>query len=140
MSESDILQAAIQSAQAATALFSLFFAIVSAYIAGLYFFLNSAPFGLRLIAFVLLTISFLTVAALAFNLQYLGEGMHNAWQALPQHATGMERLGPPVIVRSLFLDGRTVAMFIGWSLGAIVYISLAYMTFLYCWPQKQLIR
>jgi hypothetical protein len=136
MSESDILQAAIQGAQAATAIYSLFFAIVSAYIAGLYFFLNFAPFGLRFAAFVLLTISFAALAALSFNLQYLGEGMHTAWLKLQNPATGMESLGPPIIVKSLFLDGRKLAGLVGWGLGTVVYLSLAYMTFLYRWPKR----
>ena len=136
MTESDIIQAAIQAAQASTAVFSIFLTIVSAYLAGLYFFIYQAPLGLRLIAFFLLSISLVTLGALAFNLQYLGEGMHTAWQKLPHHTTDMETLGPPLIVRSVFLDGREAASLIAWALGAVVYVSLAYMTFVYSWPKR----
>jgi hypothetical protein len=136
MTEAEVLGSAIQAAEAATAIYSLFFSIVSAYIAGLYFFLNTAPMGLRFTAFLLLTISFATLAALGWNLQYLGEGMHSAWQNLPNKTTDMVSLGPPIIVRSLFFDGRRLAFLVGWTLGVIVYVALAYMTFIYRWPKK----
>jgi hypothetical protein len=138
MTEAEILASAIQGAQAATAIFSLFFAIVSAYIVGLYLFLNKAPGGLRLIAFVLLTISFAVIGGLSLNMQHLGEGMHNAWLKLPQRSTGMDVLGPPIIVQSIFLDGRVAAARAAWVLGGVVYLALAYLTFLYRWPVPRL--
>src|ERR1700722_12128613 len=124
MSESEILQSGIQAAQASAAIFSIFITIVTAYIVGLYLFLNVAPLGLRLIAFFLFSISLLALGALAYNMQYLGEGMHTAWQRLPQHTTGMETLGPPLIVRSVFLDGRIAASWTVWAIGILVYVSL----------------
>ena len=108
MTEAEILSNAIQAAQATAAIFSLFLTIVSAYIAALYFFLNRAP-CLRLDGFRALSIAFLALGAMAMNMQYLGEGLHTAWLKLPQKATGMEVLGPPIVVRSLFLDGREAA-------------------------------
>jgi hypothetical protein len=138
MTESEILGSAIQAAQATAALFSLFFAIVSAYVVGLYLFLHSAPFGLRFLAFALLSMSFAVIGALALNMQYLGEGMHSAWIKLPQKSSGMELLGPPIIVRSLFLDGRVAAAWAAWLFGGLVYVALAYLTFAYRWPQQRL--
>jgi hypothetical protein len=134
MTESEILSNAIQAAQAATAILSLFFAIVSAYVVGLYLFLHKAPFGLRLLTFLLFTISMVALGMLAFNLQYLGEGMHRAWVNLPQKSTGLNVLGPPIIARSLFLDGRAAAFWAGWLTEGAVYFALAYLTFIYRWP------
>src|SRR5262249_38940804 len=131
MTEAEILANAIQGAQAATAIFSLFFAIVSAYIVGLYLFLNKAPSGLRLIAFLLLTISFAVLGGFSLNMQHLGEGMHNAWLKLAQRSTGMDVLGPPIIVQSIFMDGRVAAARAAWVLGGVVYLALAYLTFIY---------
>jgi hypothetical protein len=88
-------------------------------------------------AFFLLTMSFAVIAALALNMQYLGEGMHSAWVKLPQKSSGMELLGPPIIVRSLFLDGRVAAAWAAWLLGGIVYLALAYLTFAYRWQQPR---
>ncbi len=133
MTEAEILANAIQAGQAATAILSLFFAIVSAYIVGLYLFLHKAPFGLKLMAFCLLSISFGALGALALNLQYLGEGLHNAWLKLPQKSTGLDVLGPPIVVRSLFLDGRVASAWTGWILDGFVYLALAYLTFIYRW-------
>ncbi len=135
MTEAEILEAAIQGAQAALALFSVFISIVSAYIVALYLFLGTAPFILRFVTFILLTAALLTLGAFAYNLQYLGEGMHTAWQNLPQRSTGMESLGPPLIVRSIFLDGRELAALASWVFGGVVYLALAYATFLYRWPK-----
>ena len=135
MTEAEILSNAIQAAQATAAIFSLFLTIVSAYIAALYFFLNRAP-CLRTMAFALLSIAFVALGALAVNMQYLGEGLHTAWLKLPQKATGMEVLGPPIVVRSLFLDGREAASWAAWALGGVVYLALTYLTFLYRWPQR----
>ncbi len=135
MTESEVLSNAIQAAQATSSIFSLFLTIVSAYIAALYFFLNRAP-CLRTMAFVLLSIAFVALGALALNMQYLGEGLHTAWLKLPQKATGMEVLGPPIMVRSLFLDGREAAAWAAWALGGVVYLALAYLTFIYRWPAR----
>jgi hypothetical protein len=135
MTEAEILSNAIQAAQATSSVFSLFLTIVSAYIAALYFFLNRAP-CLRTMAFVLLSIAFVALGALALNMQYLGEGLHTAWLKLPQKATGMEVLGPPIVVRSLFLNGREAASWAAWALGGVVYVALTYLTFLYRWPQR----
>ena len=135
MTEAEILEAAIQGAQAGLALFSVFISIVSAYIVALYLFLGTAPFVLRFVTFILLTAALLTLGAFAYNLQYLGEGMHTAWQNLPQRSTGMESLGPPLIVRSIFLDGRELAALASWIFGGVVYLALAYATFLYRWPK-----
>jgi hypothetical protein len=134
MTEAEILGSAIQAAQAATGIFSLFLAIVSAYIVGLYLFLNKAPLGLRFTAFILITIAFAALGGLALNMQYLGEGMHTAWLKLPQKSTGMDVLGPPILVRTLFLDGRIAAAWTAWILGGVVYVSLTYLTFFYRWP------
>src|SRR6516164_7126954 len=126
MTESEILQNALQGAQVALGIFSVFLSIVSAYIVALYLVLRTAPATLKLLAFGILSIALLTLCAMAYNLQYLGEGMHTAWKALPAKSSQMPTLGPPLIVRSLFLDGSVATTWIAWSLGTLVYIALAY--------------
>ena len=56
MSEAELMQGVFSSIQVVISLFSTFFAMISAYIAGLYFFLNRAPVALKLLAFFLLSI------------------------------------------------------------------------------------
>jgi hypothetical protein len=45
----------------------------------------------------------------------------------------MDSLGPPLLVQSLFLDGRQLASLIAWMFGSLLYLALAYMTFLHSW-------
>jgi hypothetical protein len=135
MTEAEILAIAIQGQQTGLAIFSVLLSVVSGYIGGLYFFLGTAPWGLKLIAFTVLTFAMITLGALAYNLQYLGEGMHVAWQQLPAKMTGMESLGPPLLVKSFFLDGRQLASMISWIFGSLLYLGLGYMTFIHRWPK-----
>jgi hypothetical protein len=137
MTESEILANAIQAAQAATSLFGVFLTIVTAYIVGLYWFLSQAGSSLKFFAFFLLSLSLAALAMLAWNLQYLGEGMHEAWSRLPQKMTGMETLGPPILVRNAFTKGGILVTIMGWTVGLLIYIALAYMTFIYRWPARQ---
>ena len=135
MTESEILSNAIQAAQATAAIFSLFLTIVSAYIAALYFFLCRAV-CLRSMAFVLLSIAFLALGAIALNLQYLGEGLHTAWQHLPQKATGMDAAGA-AYRRALAVPGWARGSLLGRVvLGGVVYLALTYLTFIYRWPPR----
>lgn len=48
MTEAEILGNAIQGQQVGLAIFSVLLSVVSGYIGALYFFLGTAPFGLRL--------------------------------------------------------------------------------------------
>lgn len=133
MSEAELLQIAISASTAVLTVFSIFFALVSAYIVALYLFLNRAPICLRALAFFLVSTAFVFFAAMVWNYQYIGEGIHMAWKHLASRATGMETLGPPLIVRYVFIDGQTVGMWAGWIVGVVVYVALAYMTFFYGW-------
>jgi hypothetical protein len=134
MSESELLQIGLAAEGAALSLVSLFFAVVSAYIVAVYFFLHQAPAALKLVAFMLLTLAFAFFGAMALNIQYLGQGIQHAWSSLPVKATGMENLGPPLVVRTVFIDGNTLTAAAGWGVGFVVYILLIYLTFFYRWP------
>ncbi len=136
MSETEILQIAVSLAETLLSVFSVFFAIVSAYVVALYLFLHQAPLLLRLLAFLLLTMAFTVIAAMGWHMQYLSDGIHVAWTGLPDKATGMNSLGPPLISRTLLVDGRVFTAWTAWSLYGIVYFLLAYLTFIYRWPHS----
>ena len=76
------MQALIGSIQVVVSVFSMFFAITSAYIAGLYFFLNRAPLSLRLLAFFLLSVGLAFLGGSALIQQRLQEGLFAAWAKL----------------------------------------------------------
>lgn len=136
MTEYELLQISIDAASTLLSIFSLFFGFVSAYVVALYLFLFRAPLALRFLAFLLLTLAFIFIAAMGWNLQYLGEGVHHAWAALKPKATGMETLGPPLIVRTVFVDGQLFTAWVSWAMGAVVYMLLAYLTFIYRWTHR----
>ena len=135
MTENELLQIAVSAANMLLDIFSLFFTIVSAYVVALYWFLFKAPRVLKFVAFMILTLAFIFIAAMGWNLQYLGEGIHHAWGTLGNKVTGMDSLGPPLIVRTIFIDGQHLTAWIAWGIGFTVYALLGYLTFFYRWRQ-----
>lgn len=133
MTEADLLALANDGTETTIQLVSTAFAIVSAYIAGLFFFLGRAPFLLRFVSFCLLSITLAFFGLLAFGLFGVLEGADAAWRALPETATGVTSLGgerPPAL-RGFSIYEVTVLL--GFSAFALVYVAMAYMTFIYRW-------
>jgi hypothetical protein len=134
MSLSELMQARFDSANTIIATFSLFFTIVSAYIAALYFFLGKAPLAMRLVAFTLLTISFLFLAAVVASVTEVVEVLISRWVDAAIPVTDGERL------RSLLAGwGSSYALYyagvvLATVVGAAVFIVLGYLTFFYSWP------
>lgn len=133
MTFGDLTQSRIDVASFILALFSVFFTIVSAYIAALYFFLGASGLGLRLLAFFILTMSFLFLGGMAFTVSDLIEVIIAAWNRAEIPVTSPERLRG-----LLFLNGSNfifyyVGALLGWAVAFIVYVALAYLTFGYRW-------
>ena len=135
MSEAEVMQTLFSSIQVVVSLFSMFFAVVSAYIAGLYFFLNRAPFALRLLAFFLLSVGLLFLAGAAMTQQRLQAVLLATWAKLPSPT-----IAPDAVLRNPFPVSLPpgwslydVGVNVGWLVGFSVYLALGYMTFLYRW-------
>lgn len=134
MSEMEIMQGFLASSQVVISLSSMFFTMASAYIAGLYFFLNRAPLALRLLAFALLSIGLVFLGAAAAIQQRLQDGLAVAWAKLPSPAFSIAALNAPLTLPlppgwSLYNLGTLL----GWAAAASVYLALGYMTFVYRW-------
>jgi len=132
MSEAEVMQGLFSSIQVIISLFSMFFAMVSAYIAGLYFFLNRAPVALKFIAFGLLSIGLVFLGGAAAGQQRMQEGLFAAWGRVSSPLIAIEMLRNPFPVAlppgwSVYDIGVTV----GWLTSVCVYLSLGYMTFFY---------
>ncbi|MFM1813670.1 MAG: hypothetical protein RLZ98_365 [Pseudomonadota bacterium] len=97
MTEAEILELSFLANEAVSTLFSIFFGIVSAYIAGLYFFLRSAPIFIRLIAFALLTSGFIFLGASMSGIETRILGLIEAWGTLEKTVTGIKQLNNPVL-------------------------------------------
>lgn len=96
MTESEIMQAFLASGQVVISLFSMFFAMISAYIAGLYFFLNQAPLALRLLAFALLSVGLVFLGAAAAIQQWLQQSLAIAWAKVPSPIFSIASLRDPL--------------------------------------------
>ncbi len=137
MSLSELIQARFNSAGTILATFSLFFTIVSAYIAALYFFLGKAPFAMRATAFALLSLSFLFLAAVVASITEVIEVLISRWTeaAIP--------IGPNELLRSAFMGwGSSYSLYYGGFIlstivGVAVFLVLGYLTFFYSWPHLE---
>lgn len=135
MSEAEILQSLFDAIDAVLVVFSTFFAIVSGYVAALYFFLARAPIILRMMAFALLSIGLVFLGGTATVIQKLQEGLFSAWDRLERPIVPLQDLRNPV--PGLHVAGfsqQEIGVGIGWAVALAVYVALFYLTFLYRWP------
>jgi hypothetical protein len=136
MSESEIMQAFLASGQVVISLFSMFLAMISAYIAGLFFFLNRAPVALRLLAFALLSIGLVFLGTAAAIQQRLQDDLSVAWTKIPSPIFSVAALSNPFSLPLPYgWSLRDVGTGLGWATGASVYLALGYMTFVYRWRE-----
>ena len=114
--------------------------LVPGYLAALYLFLNRAPVGLRLVAFVLLSIGLVFLGGSAAVVQTMQNGLFAAWEKIPSPAFSLQQVRNPLPVALsdvLPFTQQQLGVGIGWSVACSVYVVLAYLTFLYRWPQEQ---
>jgi hypothetical protein len=138
VSESEILQSLYSSIAAVMTLFSMFFTMTSAYIAGLYFFLHRAPLALRLLAFGLLSIGLVFLGGSAATLQKMQSGLFAAWAKLPAPMISITELRNPLplTVPIPGISMQEIGVAIGWMTAGCVYLALAYLTFIYRWAPR----
>lgn len=136
MTESDILQNLFSAIGAILTVFSLFFAIVSGYVAALYFFLGRAPVLLRAMAFMLMSIGLVFLGGTATVIGRMQDGLFAAWDRLERPIVPLQDLRNPVPGMQLAggITQQEIGVAIGWVAAVTVYLALFYMTFLYRWP------
>ena len=134
VTESELLQGLYASTQVIVSLFSMFVTIVSAYVAGLYLFLKDAPFLLRLLSFMLLSIALAFLGGAAFIQQVAQDAIFAAWMKLPNPSIPVDLLLNPLPAESLYgFPLRIIGITLGWAAALSVYLSLGFMTFCYRW-------
>jgi hypothetical protein len=137
MTQAEILSGLFNSLQAILTIVSLFFAIVSGYIAALFFFLARAGLFLRLLAFALLTIGLSFLGGTAAVVQSMQEGLLQAWGRLPTPVIAVDSLRNPMpMPSSLPLSQQELGVVTGWIIGLGVYAALAYLTFVHDWSRE----
>ncbi|MGE0766911.1 MAG: hypothetical protein AB7L90_10645 [Hyphomicrobiaceae bacterium] len=136
MSEAELTQQLFNAIDTVLTVFSLFFTLVSGYLAALYLFLAQAPFMLRLIAFALLSTGLVFLGGVAATVQNIQNGLFAAWGKLPAPTISVLQLRNPVAVAAVLDNGwsmQELGVAIGWSVAVCVYLTLAYLTFVYRW-------
>ena len=136
MSKAELMEVRWLGAGFILSLFSVFFGVVSAYIAGLYFVLSKATLALRLLAFFVLTMGFLFLGGMAISVTDLIEVMAVNWDSvdIPIEKGQVVRAFIARIGGSMQL--YFAGALLGWAVAFIVYIALAYLTFFYRWPDR----
>jgi len=137
MSEAELTQQFFNAIDTVLSVFSLFFSLVSGYVAALYFFLARAPFMLRLAAFGLLSFGLVFLGGITMTVQNIQNGLFVAWGKLPTSTISVTQLRNPVAVALVLDHGwsmQEAGVAIGWFVAVCVYVALAYLTFIYRWP------
>jgi hypothetical protein len=134
MTEAEILAIRNELTGLVVSVVSVSFGMISAYIAGLWLFLREAPISLRLLAFALLTGGLAFMGALTLGLNDLLVGTDHAWAKLGSHSTDIADFGNshPQWLHGLSLYEASAAL--GALAFGAIYVSLAYLTFVYKWP------
>jgi hypothetical protein len=134
MNEAEILSIRNELTGLVVSVVSVSFGMISAYIAGLWLFLREAPVSLRLLAFALLTCGLAFMGALTWGLNDLLVGTDRAWSKLVSPTSEISGFGKE---RPDWLHGFTLygaCVFLGSLAFGAIYLSLAYLTFVYRWP------
>jgi len=134
MSEAETLSIRNELTGLVVSVVSVSFGMTSAYIAGLWLFLREAPISLRVLAFFLLSCGLAFMGALSWGLNDLLVGTERAWLKLANPASEIRGFGD---ARPDWLGGFTLyeaSVFIGILAFGAIYVSLAYLTFVYRWP------
>lgn len=133
MTEEELLGLAIGGTDAVVQIVATAFAIISAYIAGLHFFLGRSGLGLKAASFLLLSVALAFLGVMAMGLYGILGGTDAAWRALPEVASGVTSLGgerPPYLMGFSVYE---VGAGLGFGAFALVYVALAYLTFVHRW-------
>lgn len=138
MTEAELTQQLFNAIEMVLTIFSLFFTLVSGYLAALYLFLAQAPVTLRLVAFGLLSIGLVFLGGVTMTVQNIQNGLFAAWGKLPSPTMPLSQLRNPVAVAAVLDNGwsmQELGVGIGWAVAGAVYLALAYLTFAYRWPR-----
>ena len=137
MTEAEIMQQMFNVMTSVLTIFSLFFTLISGYLAALYLFLAHAPVALRGVAFALLSIGLVFLGGVTMTVQNIQNGLFAQWAKLAAPAMPVSQLRNPVAIAALLDNGwsmQELGVWIGWSVAGLAYLALAYLTFGYRWP------
>ncbi|MFW6300850.1 MAG: hypothetical protein ACOC20_08020 [Oceanicaulis sp.] len=141
MTEAEILELLSEGTANVLGLVSIYFTVVSAYIAALYYFLHRAPFMLKLVALIMLSGAFLFLGFAAVGIERTLSGLFFALAAIPEEARAAL---PPDNAELLYFGMEVMlanayeyAVWLGWGVAGLVYLSMVFLTFLHRWTRPE---
>lgn len=136
MSEAELMELTFEATDAVLQVVALYFSIISAYIAALYYFIHRAPVLLRLLAFGFVSAALLFLGIVSIGVERAASGVIAALHTLPERQT----LPPPAEayfgLDTLLLGTVDVGIIAGWGMAGAIYLGLAYLTFLHRWDRR----
>lgn len=139
MTEAELLELLTEGTANVLALVSIYFTVVSAYIAALWYFLKRAPFVMKSLAFIMLSGALLFLGFAAVGVERLLSGQFMALQAME----GRQAI-PPANSETLYFgldlmisQRYEYGVWLGWAVAALVYVSCFHLTFLHRWPEPE---
>ena len=137
MTEAELIHARLGTVTLILTVLSMMFTMVSAYLAGLHYFLRKSPLLMKLTAFGLVSLGFLFLGGITFSMQPLHDGVLLAWEQQARTATGVATLRPsPFRSGVMPIEMQTLGAWLGWTFAAIIYFALFYLTFIFRWEAR----
>jgi hypothetical protein len=133
VTEGEILSIRNELTALVVSVVSVSFGMISAYIVGLWLFLKDSPFGLRALAFALLSCGLAFMGVLTGGLNALLVGTERAWSKLSETSVGITSFGGerPDFLYGLSLYEASAAL--GCIAFVAIYLALFFFTFFYRW-------
>jgi hypothetical protein len=134
MTEADVLPLLVEFMHVLLAGITIYFSIVSAYIAGLYVFLARAHIVLKLVAFLFFSLIFFFLMQFNYGAGLFQRGLVDTLAELQQSGVELSVAGQTALDSAragLNQKVRTVM----WLGSAATYIALFYLTFFHRWNQ-----
>lgn len=136
MTEADILNRLIDYSELTLNGIGVFFTVISAYAAGLYYFINRAAFVGRLAAFIFFSVTLVILSLVFLGASHVQAALVESLSILAQQGT----LSPPAAAalanaRTIY-GGLSTDDWIRWSMLAgfgVAYFALFYLTLLHNW-------
>jgi hypothetical protein len=140
MDEAKILELLTDNTANVLGLLSIYFTVVSAYIAALFYFLHRAPVLMKAAALTMLTGALMFLGFAALGIERMLTGLFFAMAALPIEArdalapghAGLFSSGAEVLLANAYAYG----VWLGWIMAALVYAAMVYLTFGHRWGQR----
>lgn len=142
MTEAEVVEQLVEFTNILLAGVSVFFTVVGAYVTALNYFIGQAAFIARLVAFLFITVTLGMLAMVMVGAQFAHEGLIARLYEIKE-TTGLSAAGRALLANSApeANVGGVVSLddavrFALWATAILVYLALAWMTFLHKWKSE----